>query len=157
MERSGIQVPAARHRYLVRPQGRPRIPLALHPGYGETAANTCPISPAWEQVQTLRVPKPVAGPQDAQHPPDTPKQERGSEKQPRARAHGDLLFQDPLARIFTDEWQSLGERREIIIGHLRDRRLLLVVFCEPSEDRIRIISARHATPKEKRDYDQNTR
>jgi uncharacterized protein len=51
------------------------------------------------------------------------------------------VFQDPLARIFTDEWQSLGERREIIIGHLRDRRLVLVVFREPKEDRICIISA----------------
>jgi uncharacterized protein len=30
------------------------------------------------------------------------------------------VFQDPLARIFTDERQSLGERREIIIGNLRD-------------------------------------
>ena len=67
------------------------------------------------------------------------------------------MFQDPLARIFTDEWKSLGERREIIIGHLRDRRLILVVFCEPSEDRIRIISARPATPREKKDYDQHAR
>jgi len=63
----------------------------------------------------------------------------------------------PLARIFADEWQSLVERREIIFGHLRDRRLDLVVFCEPSEDRIRIISARPATPREKRDYDQHAR
>ena len=67
------------------------------------------------------------------------------------------VFEDPLARIFPDEWHSLGERREIIIGHLRDRRLVLVVFCEPSEDRIRIISARPATPREKRDYDQHAR
>jgi len=67
------------------------------------------------------------------------------------------VFQDPLARIFTDERQSLGERRVIIIGHRRDRRLVLVVFCKPSEDRIRIISDRPATPREKRDYDQHAR
>jgi uncharacterized protein len=67
------------------------------------------------------------------------------------------MFQDPLARFFTDEWESLGERREIIIGLLRDHRLILVVFCEPSGDRIRIISARPATPREKRDYDQHAR
>ena len=65
------------------------------------------------------------------------------------------VFQDPLARIFPDEWQSRGERREIIIGHLRDHSLVLVVFCESSVDRIRIISARPATPKEKRDYVQH--
>ncbi len=63
------------------------------------------------------------------------------------------VFQDPLARIFPDEWHSLGERREIINGHLHDRRLVLVVFCESSEDRIRLISARSATPREKKDYD----
>ncbi len=50
------------------------------------------------------------------------------------------VFQDPLARIFPDEWHSLGERREISIGHLRDRRLVLVVFCETSEDWIRMAS-----------------
>ena len=49
------------------------------------------------------------------------------------------------------------EPREIIIGHLRDRRLCLVVFTEISEDRLRIISARLATPKEQRDYERNTR
>lgn len=67
------------------------------------------------------------------------------------------VFQDPLARIFTDEWQSLGERPEIIIGHLPDRRLVLVVYYEPSKDRIRIISARPTTPREKKDYDQHAR
>ena len=67
------------------------------------------------------------------------------------------VFQDPLARIFADEWHSMGEPRKIIIGHLRDQRLVLVVFCEPSEDRIHIISARPATPREKRDYDLHAR
>ena len=67
------------------------------------------------------------------------------------------VFADPLAKVFPDEWQSRGERREIIIGHLPDGRLVLVVFSERQGGRIRIISARPATPKEKRDYDRHAR
>lgn len=40
------------------------------------------------------------------------------------------VFQDPLAYIFDDEWHSVGERREIIIGHNKLNRLLLVCFTE---------------------------
>ena len=67
------------------------------------------------------------------------------------------VFDDPLAKIFPDTWHSKDESREIIIGHLRDRRLCLVVFTEIGEDRLRIISARVATPKEQRDYERNAR
>ena len=67
------------------------------------------------------------------------------------------VFDDPLAKIFPDAWHSENEQREIIIGHLRDRRLCLVIFTEISEDRLRIISARAATPKEQRDYERNAR
>ena len=80
-----------------------------------------------------------------------------------ARKHGIefseaiAVFDDPLAKIFPDSWHSENEPREIIIGHLDDRRLCLVVFTEISEDRLRIISARLATPKEQRDYEHNAR
>lgn len=66
------------------------------------------------------------------------------------------VFADPLARIFVDESHSEGERREIIIGHLPDRRLVLAVFYEVATDRIRIISARPATAREQRDYEENS-
>ena len=49
----------------------------------------------------------------------------------------------------------LGERREIIIGHDQDNRLLLVCFTERANV-IRIISARLATKKERRDYEEFT-
>jgi uncharacterized protein len=65
------------------------------------------------------------------------------------------VFSDPLAKIFADEWHPEGERREIIIGHIHDRKLILVVYTEPSEGCIRMISARPATPKEQRDYEQH--
>ncbi|HZE63456.1 MAG TPA: BrnT family toxin [Pyrinomonadaceae bacterium] len=64
------------------------------------------------------------------------------------------VFDDPLARIFDDPNHSLNERREIIIGHSIRERLLLVCFSErPSK--IRIMSARPLTRKERKDYEEN--
>jgi hypothetical protein len=68
---------------------------------------------------------------------------------------GKTVFSDPLAYIFDDEWHSVGEKREIIIGHDRDNRLLLVCFTERA-NKIRIISARLATKKERQDYEEYT-
>jgi hypothetical protein len=65
------------------------------------------------------------------------------------------VFNDPFAYIFDDEWHSVDEQREIIIGHDQKNRLLLVCFTE-RHDVIRIISARLATNKERRDYEQHT-
>jgi uncharacterized DUF497 family protein len=64
-------------------------------------------------------------------------------------------FADPLARIFPDEGHSLGERREILVGHSTADRLILVCFTEPQRDRVRIISARRATKREHHDYEDN--
>lgn len=66
------------------------------------------------------------------------------------------VFNDPLALIFDDVWHSVGEAREIIIGHDINYRLLLVCFTERNA-RIRIISARLATKKERQDYEQHAR
>ncbi|MDZ8054029.1 MAG: BrnT family toxin [Aulosira sp. ZfuVER01] len=65
------------------------------------------------------------------------------------------VFDDPLAYIFDDEWHSVGDCREIIIGHDEENRLLLVCFTERAKV-IRIISARLATKKERRDYEEFT-
>jgi len=64
------------------------------------------------------------------------------------------VFADPLARIFEDEEHSEEELREIIIGHSVRRRLVLVCFTV-RDRRIRIISARKATPAERKDYEEN--
>jgi len=64
------------------------------------------------------------------------------------------VFRDPLARIFLDEGHSAGEPREIIIGHSSRKRLLLICFTEPEKEKIRIISARSATRREQRDYEE---
>jgi len=63
------------------------------------------------------------------------------------------VFRDPLACIFDDEWHSGEEQREIIIGHSIGDQLLLVCFTERG-DVVRIISARKATKKERRDYEE---
>jgi uncharacterized protein len=64
------------------------------------------------------------------------------------------VFDNVLAVIFDDQAHSVGEKREIIIGHSRNNRLLLISFTERSNV-IRIISARLATRREREDYEQN--
>lgn len=65
------------------------------------------------------------------------------------------VFDNSLAVIFDDEAYSVYEPREIIIGHSRHNRLLLVAFTERSSN-VRIISARLATRKEREDYERYT-
>jgi uncharacterized DUF497 family protein len=38
------------------------------------------------------------------------------------------VFADPLAAIFDDEEHSLGEQREIIIGHSQQNRLVRLLY-----------------------------
>ncbi|CUS04355.2 conserved protein of unknown function [Candidatus Promineifilum breve] len=64
------------------------------------------------------------------------------------------VFLNPLALIFTDEWHSEVEERELIIGHSGDGRLLVVCFTARGES-VRIISARQATAKEQKGYEEN--
>ncbi|MEH2000372.1 BrnT family toxin [Nostoc sp.] len=64
------------------------------------------------------------------------------------------VFDNVLGVIFDDEAHSVGEKREIIIGHSQNNRLLLISFTERSNV-IRIISARLATRREREDYEQN--
>jgi len=60
-----------------------------------------------------------------------------------------------MAKIFDDPDHSIEEAREIIVGHSVRRRLLIVCFTE-REGKVRIISARLATKRERRDYEQGT-
>jgi uncharacterized protein len=50
------------------------------------------------------------------------------------------VFDNVLAVIFDDEAHSVGEKREIIIGHSHNNWLFLISFTE-SPNPIRIISA----------------
>ncbi len=66
------------------------------------------------------------------------------------------VFSDPLARIFDDEDHSLEEQREIIIGHSAKDRSLVVCFTAQGES-VRIFSARTATRRERKDYEENVK
>jgi uncharacterized DUF497 family protein len=63
-----------------------------------------------------------------------------------------VTFQDPLAALHSDPDHSTGEKREILIGHDALSRLLLVVFTE-RQGKIRIITARKATKRERQAYE----
>ena len=65
------------------------------------------------------------------------------------------VFGDPLAVVFNDEDRSIGERREIMIGHSDEHRLLLIAFTERG-DKIRIINARNVTKRELRDHEESS-
>ena len=65
------------------------------------------------------------------------------------------VFRDGLARIFDDEDHSAEESREIIIGHSAAGRLLLVSLTEKADNTVRIVSARVATKRERRNYEKN--
>jgi uncharacterized DUF497 family protein len=67
---------------------------------------------------------------------------------------GASVFDNPLAVIFDDEAHSEGESREIILGHSMHGRLLLVCFVEQQES-IRLISARPATTREQKTYEES--
>jgi uncharacterized DUF497 family protein len=60
---------------------------------------------------------------------------------------------DPLALTFPDRDHSEEEQREITIGHTGRQQVVFVAHCRRG-DRVRIISARRATPRERRQYEE---
>lgn len=62
------------------------------------------------------------------------------------------VFFDPFVRVTsTDE---PDEVRDAAIGYTESETLLFIVHVIRHEETIRIISARHATPRERRDYEE---
>jgi hypothetical protein len=62
------------------------------------------------------------------------------------------VFEDPFAITIPDELHSEDEDRSVVLGLSLLSRVLLVVYAERRE-RIRIISARKATPVERSQYE----
>lgn len=62
-------------------------------------------------------------------------------------------LRDPLSTTFPDSTHSEGERRFVTIGMSAQQRVIVVAHTE-STDRLRIISARRATRRERRFYEQ---
>lgn len=67
----------------------------------------------------------------------------------------ETVFSDPFSLTVPDPSHSQNENRFIIAGFSNERRYLVVVHTD-RDDKIRIISARLATPKERRKYEQET-
>jgi uncharacterized DUF497 family protein len=65
------------------------------------------------------------------------------------------VFADPLAMTLDDPDHSITEDRFVTFG-LSDFGRLLVVCHTDDQDVIRIISARAATPRERRSYERDT-
>ncbi len=63
-------------------------------------------------------------------------------------------FADPLAAIFPDPEHSDEEEREILVGYSERNRLLIVSFTE-RDGNVRIISARVASVRERRNHEEN--
>lgn len=68
-------------------------------------------------------------------------------------AEASTVFLDPLAATVPDERFALGELRFRTTGHTLTNRLVIVAHAERG-DRIRIISAREVTTRERRQYEQ---
>lgn len=63
------------------------------------------------------------------------------------------MFLDLLALTFSDPYHSDEEDREITIGFTKKQRVVFVSHCQEG-DRIRLISARRATRKERKQYEE---
>ena len=68
-------------------------------------------------------------------------------------AEATTAFGDPLGRIADDPRHSEGEERYVLLGESDRRRLLVVLFTERGEA-IHLISARRATRRERKEYEE---
>ena len=65
-----------------------------------------------------------------------------------------MVFLDPLAVTYPDPDHSGDEVREITVGHSA-RQKVIFLYHTQRRDRIRIIGARKATPRERRQYEES--
>ena len=63
------------------------------------------------------------------------------------------VFLDPLASTYPDPYHSGEEEREITIGRTAGHRIVFVSHCQRG-NRLRIISARRATRRERSQYEE---
>lgn len=71
-------------------------------------------------------------------------------------AEARTVFDDPFVAVIPDPDHSGEEDRFIALGQ-SSRRLLLVVIHVERGRKIRIVSARRATRRERKDYEENNR
>ena len=84
---------------------------------------------------------------------DEEKERRNVAKHKISFAEAITVFDDSLFVIAADDDHSLAEKRFIILGESTRGRLLVVGYAERGKD-TRIINARKATPKERKNYEE---
>ena len=84
----------------------------------------------------------------------------GKKAESNDRKHGvtfdeaSTVFGDPLGLLMPDPDHSLHEQRYLLLGMSNQQRLLVVAFAE-RPPRTRLISARRATRRERRRYEED--
>ncbi|MFB0535614.1 MAG: BrnT family toxin [Anaerolineae bacterium] len=86
---------------------------------------------------------------------DRHKAEANLRKQGVSFEEAQTVFTDPLSITLPDPDHSEDEERFIDIGMSDNRRVLVVVYTERGQ-RIGLISARKATPMERKQYEEET-
>ena len=84
---------------------------------------------------------------------DSKKAESNARKHGVTFDEGATILGDPLALLMPDPDHSFGEERYVLLGMSDQKRLLVVAFVE-RPPRTRLISARRATPREWRLYEE---
>jgi len=84
---------------------------------------------------------------------DEEKEKRNVAKHKIPFAEAITVFDDPLFVIAADDDHSSVEKRFIILGESSRGRLLVVGYAERGKD-TRIINARKATAKERKNYEE---
>lgn len=87
---------------------------------------------------------------------DPAKAESNERKHGVTFAEAVTIFGDPLELMISDPDHPEGEYRYLNLARAVDGRLLVVSYTEPEQNRLRIISARPATPAETSRYESNT-
>lgn len=67
------------------------------------------------------------------------------------------VFSDPVARLIVDDKHSRSELRLILLGKSAAGKYLAVMFTNRGPDHIRLISARTASRRERRQYEETRR
>jgi uncharacterized DUF497 family protein len=83
---------------------------------------------------------------------DAEKADENLRKHNVAFTEGLTIFGDPLEVMILDPDHSEDELRFVSLGRSQAGRLLVVAYTERGS-RVRIISAREATPRERREYE----
>ncbi len=85
---------------------------------------------------------------------DSEKAEKNEEKHAVCFEEAATVFGDPLSLTISDIAHSNNEERFVTIGRSSTENLLVVVHLDIDDDTIRLISARSATRKERREHER---